>query len=131
MSNQEAFEDLVQRLWKRREIVAKISAELSEEQAIVNQLESEVEAMVAATPGHSLYSDTVKCRYTLVTRRDVRIINADEFAAAMIENGMEPPMTEPKLDTRALKDIAKKLPDFPGAEPFESVYLKATADKRD
>lgn len=63
---------------------------------------------------------------SVVTRKDVRITDAAEFAAAMTENGMEPPMTEPKFDTIAMKKIAKNLPDFPGAEPFETVYLKWT-----
>lgn len=64
----------------------------------------------------------------IIKRHDTRITDAEEFAAAMIENGMDPPMTEPKLDTRALKEIAKKLPDFPGAEPFETIMLKVTVD---
>lgn len=64
----------------------------------------------------------------ITRRRDVRIVNAEDFAAALIENGMDVPMTAPKPDTRAMKEIAKKLPDWPGAEPFETVSLKVVID---
>lgn len=63
---------------------------------------------------------------SVVTRKDVRIANMDEFAAALTEAGMTVPMTapEPRLDTAACKNVAKAFPDMPGVEPIETVYLK-------
>lgn len=58
---------------------------------------------------------------TLETRRDVKIIDADELIAALMERGAEIPY---KADTLELKRIAKAVGDLPGVEQTATQYLK-------
>lgn len=97
----------------------------------INQIESEMKSLLRSEGVGKVWLPETGATVSIEVRKDVRIIDADEFAAAMIENGMDVPMTEPvapKIDTRKLKEIGKKLPDWPGAEPFETVVLKIKID---
>lgn len=89
-------------------------------------LEAQLKVAMLESGTKKISSDEHHLDVSVVTRKDVRIVNMDEFAAALAEAGMVVPMTnpEPKPDTTACKNVAKAFPDMPGVEPFETVYLK-------
>lgn len=89
-------------------------------------LETRLKMAMLEAGTKKIISDEHHLDVSVVTRKDVRIVNMDEFAAALAEAGMTVPMTtpEPKPDTTACKNVAKAFPDMPGVEPFETVYLK-------
>lgn len=91
-------------------------------------LETQLKAAMLEAGTKKISSDEHHLDVSVVTRKDVRIIDMDEFAAALSESGMSVPMTtpEPKPDVTACKNVAKAFPDMPGVEPFETVYLKWT-----
>lgn len=126
------FAEMLHELLDAQE-AARLAAMASTEcDAVVNQKEAELIRAMRDGGVERIRSEDRKIAMAVVVRHDVRITDAAEFAAAMVENGMEPPMTapEPKFDTVKMKAIAKNLPDFPGSEAFETAFLKPTADKR-
>ena len=94
--------------------------------ARATNLELQLRVAMVTQGVKKLVSDEHQLDVTVVTRRDVRIDSMDEFAAALIEAGMNVPMSEPRPDTAACKKVAKSFPDMPGVEPIETIYLKWT-----
>lgn len=115
--------DLLTDVLKAQEAARLAENEARQLRGVATHLESQLMIAMTEAGAKKLTSAAHQLDVSVVTRRDVRIVDAEEFAAAMTENGMTPPMTAPKLDTVAMKKIAKSLPDWPGAEPFETVYL--------
>jgi len=128
VTEQRSVTDLLTATLQAQEAARLAEMEASELRGRATNLESALKIAMVESGTKKISSDQHHLDVSVVSRKDVRIVDMFEFAAALAEAGMTVPMTtpEPKPDVAACKNVAKAFPDMPGVEPIETVYLKWT-----